>query len=152
VGENHDCSRHSRRTLRIARFADHALTPGALNSAVTQENIASTICRSGYTKTIRPPVRYTNALKAKQLRGMGSPHDYEEDHLVPLELGGHPSDPKNLWPEHWNGAFGAHTKDVLENKLHRLVCDHRITLKTAQEAIAQNWIVAYWLYVQRRNP
>ena len=25
--------------------------------------------------------------------------DYEEDHLIPLELGGAPRDPNNLWPE-----------------------------------------------------
>ena len=29
----------------------------------------------------------------------GSPSDYQEDHLVSLELGGHPTDPRNLWPE-----------------------------------------------------
>lgn len=135
---------------------DHALTPGARSAAVRQETIATTICVAGYSRSIRPSIRYTNALKARQLRNPRySNHvlsDYQEDHLIPLELGGHPSDAKNLWPEHLNGAWGARTKDNLENTLHRLVCDHRLTLKTAQDAIAGNWIAAYRLYVGRRNP
>jgi hypothetical protein len=136
---------------------DHTLTPGAINTAVTQDTIAKTICVSGYTTTIRPKVEYTNTLKAEQLRNPRYPSQnmalYEEDHLIPLELGGNPTDPKNLWPEHWNGAWGAHKKDRLENRLHRLVCplkkrDKRITLKTAQDAISGDWIMAYRMYVK----
>src|SRR5216683_2609243 len=46
-----------------------------------------------------------------------TPAHYEEDHLVSLELGGHPRDPRNLWPERWgtpahplthHGAFPSH--------------------------------------------
>jgi len=42
-------------------------TPGARYSKVTQATIATTICKSGWTKTIRPPASYTNALKKEQL-------------------------------------------------------------------------------------
>ncbi len=52
----------------------------------------------------------------KELHGASS--DYEEDHMLPLELGGHPTDPANLWPQSWDGENGAHAKDKLENKLH----------------------------------
>jgi hypothetical protein len=76
---------------------DPTLTPGAINSGVTQANIKSTICVRGYTKTIRPPARYTTALKRQQIKQYGFSDkklsDYEEDHLVSLELGGHPTDP-----------------------------------------------------------
>jgi hypothetical protein len=82
---------------------DPARTPGALNPAVTQDTIGSTICVRGWTRTVRPPREYTSALKRQQIhvwgyedRRMG---DYEEDHLVPLDLGGSPTDPRNLWPE-----------------------------------------------------
>lgn len=34
----------------------HSATPGAIDPIVTQENIGSTICVVGYTKTVRPPV------------------------------------------------------------------------------------------------
>ena len=131
------------------------VTPGAINPSVTQSNIGSTICVLGFTKTIRPPVSYTTGLKKSQLRtlpysGYGSTDTklFEEDHLIPLELGGHPTDPKNLWPEPWSAPYGARLKDSLENKLHLLVCSHQITLRVAQKAIATDWYLAYKRYVQ----
>ena len=39
----------------------HEFTPGAIDPRVTQSNIRSTICRRGYTKSVRPPFEYTNA-------------------------------------------------------------------------------------------
>jgi hypothetical protein len=74
---------------------DHARTPGAINPAVTQANIRGTVCISGYTKTIRPSTAYTEELKKRQMRELGLPgtsHDYHEDHVVPLCVGGHPSE------------------------------------------------------------
>jgi hypothetical protein len=131
----------------------HSLTPGATDPAVTQQNIASTICVVGYTKTVRPPVSYTNALKFKQLSGSygryGSTNMklFEEDHLIPLAVGGSPANPKNLWPEPWEGATGARKKDVLELKMHLMVCAHKITLKAAQAVFATNWYQGYLKYV-----
>ena len=81
----------SRRANAI--LADPVRTPGVLNADVTQANIRSTICRHGWTDTIRPPVSYTNPLKARQMRKYGetgSLSDYQEDHLISLELGGNP--------------------------------------------------------------
>ncbi|HEV2562352.1 MAG TPA: DUF3761 domain-containing protein [Rhizomicrobium sp.] len=134
-------------------FGSHALpdsrvTPGSTNPNVTQFNIQETICVPGYTKTIRPPARYTSRLKREQLTGYADRRmrDYEEDHLIPLELGGSPTDPRNLWPEPRGGPWGARTKDRLENTLHRLVCEDRVPLATAQHAIATDWIAAYERY------
>lgn len=133
---------------------DSSVTPGALNPNVTQANIASTICTLGFTSKIRPPASYTTKLKRQQLRtapysryGSTSTKLFEEDHLISLELGGAPYDPKNLWPEPWGGATGARTKDKLENTLHALVCAHQITLSEAQIAIATNWYAAYLKFV-----
>ncbi len=128
-------------------------TPGATNPAVSQGNIRSTICVSGFTATIRPPASYTNALKAKQLKaGLGvagytKSSQYEEDHLISLEIGGAPRDPKNLWPEPRFGTASASRKDTLENKLHALVCSGKLTLIAAQHAIATNWEIAYRTYI-----
>lgn len=117
--------------------------PGAVNPDVTQANIQRTICVSGYTKTIRPKASYTNKLKLQQMKQFhlsGSPKDFEEDHLISLEIGGHPTDPKNLWPEPWEGTYGARKKDACENKLHKMVCNGQISLKAAQYYISHNWI------------
>jgi hypothetical protein len=124
--------------------------PGVVNRAVTQENIGRTICVKGWTKTIRPRASYTNKLKSSQMAALGltgDPHAYEEDHLISLEIGGHPTDPNNLWPEPWDGPFGARRKDVLETKLKRLVCAGKLPLVDAQIAILTNWMAAYRKYV-----
>ena len=114
---------------------NYAPPPGALNPQVTQSNISVTICRPGWTRTIRPPVRYTNALKLTQMKERhlpGAPSSYELDHYLPLELGGHPTNPLNLWPELWSQA---RVKDKWENALNRAVCALRMSLRAAQEKI-----------------
>jgi hypothetical protein len=119
------------------------ITPGALNKDVTQENISTTICKSGWTATIRPTVTYTNKLKEEQLKttylfytkiGGTEMSAYEEDHLISLQLGGDPKDPKNLFPQPYAGN-NARKKDVVETALKRLVCSDTIKLKDAQKAI-----------------
>lgn len=100
------------------------------------------LCTPGYTATVRPPTSYTTALKIRQMqqwRLPGKPADYEEDHLVPLELGGDPRSEVNLWPEPWNGSQGAHTKDREEHALHRAVCAGTLDLATAQTKIVADW-------------
>jgi hypothetical protein len=116
-----------------AVLADPVRTPGVVNPEVTQANIDSTICTRGWTRTIRPPVEYTNALKVRQMRAYGesgSPSDYQEDHLVSLELGGHPTDPRNLWPEPYPRASAV---DQIENELNAKVCGGSLSLADAQE-------------------
>lgn len=111
------------------------ITPGRLNSKVRQSTIKKTICRSGWTKGIRPAVSYTNGLKVKQMvlyGETGSPSEYEEDHFIPLELGGAPRNPKNLWPE---PRSQSKLSDPLENQLQRKVCKHIMTLKKARATI-----------------
>ena len=132
---------------------DPRITPGALNPAVRQDNIHETICIRGYSRSIRPSENYTERLKRLGIRRYGygdrQLRDYEEDHLVSLELGGSPTDPRNLWPEphHVIGGWGSYAKDRLENRLHGLVCRGRVPLAQAQRAIASDWIAAYRRYV-----
>ena len=38
------------------RLPDRRCTPGAIDPAVTQADIQSTICVTGYADTVRPPV------------------------------------------------------------------------------------------------
>jgi hypothetical protein len=114
-------------------LADPVRTPGVLNPDVTQADIRSTICRHGWTATIRPPVSYTNALKQKQMRQYGetgSRSDYQEDHLISLELGGNPTDPRNLWPEPYPRAS---EMDRIENQLNDQICSGQLTLAEAQQ-------------------
>ncbi len=115
-----------------AVVASWTRTPGALNQDVTQATIRSTICRHGWTRTVRPPVSYTNALKLRQLSEYGlrgPPSHFQEDHLISLELGGDPVDPRNLWPEPYPRAAAV---DQIEDELNRKVCDGSLSLAAAQ--------------------
>ena len=106
--------------------------PGVLNPDVTQATIGSTICVHGWTSTIRPPQSYTDALKRKQMRAYGESgpmSGYQEDHLISLELGGNPTDPRNLWPEPYPRAGDV---DRIENELNGEVCSGKLTLADAQ--------------------
>lgn len=130
------------------------VTPGAVDESITQENIKSTICVVGYTKTVRPPVSYTGALKAKQLRSTYKRYnntnnkDFEEDHLIPLSIGGSPKSVLNLWPQPYYDTKGAYLKDKVELKLHSLVCNGKVSLVEAQRAIAVDWYAAYIKYMK----
>jgi hypothetical protein len=109
-------------------------TPGVRYSQVTQATIGKTVCVNGWTKTIRPPASYTNALKRAQLAEWHyadqNPSHYEEDHLISLELGGAPRAKKNLWPEpHSQSA----KSDPRENVWHKQLCAGKLTLGQAQK-------------------
>jgi hypothetical protein len=139
---------------RLPGEPDPALTPGALNPAVTQATIDSTICVSGWTTTIRPSESFTNELKVEQIVQYGysdtSTASYEEDHLISLELGGAPADARNLWPEPYTDSLsdgrptGAHSKDSFETKLKTEVCAGTMTLAQAQSEIGDHWVHAYY--------
>ena len=174
-------------------YPDPLRTPGATNPRVTQQNIRDNICNSYWsTKSIRPPAEYTSKLKKKQLREYGdivhqtraqlinpntgkvdttrcvahsdNPACYEEDHLISLEDGGDPIDPRNLWPEPYNSRLGrvimgAHQKDVVEAFIHDEICydipnskktsyiqaTTSITLKRGQQILAGDWYACYEL-------
>jgi hypothetical protein len=117
--------------------ANPALTPGPLNPDVTQATIGSTICVSGWTKTVRPPSSYTHALELRQLREYGESgptSNFQEDHFISLELGGAPTDPRNLWPEPQPRASEV---DKIENQLNDEVCSGQITLAEGQRREAE---------------
>ncbi|MDQ6745298.1 MAG: hypothetical protein M3Z27_04685 [Actinomycetota bacterium] len=122
---------------------DPRCTPGAVDRRVTQADIHSTICRRGYTRRVRPPEAVTRVEKRASMVAYGdsgSSRRYEYDHLIPLELGGAPNDPRNLWPE---PGRTPNPKDALEDRLRRQVCDGVLPLGAARHQIARDWVAAY---------
>lgn len=94
-----------------------------------------------HTGTVRDVELSTKKQVCAEYGQTGCPsHDFEIDHLISIELGGS-NDIKNLWPQPVDarGVVGFHTKDVLENALHREVCSGTISLKAAQAGIAKDW-------------
>jgi hypothetical protein len=109
------------------------------------------LCDDSFTtKSIRPPTSYTTPLKLQKMKQYGitgSPDLVELDHLQPIEDLGDPRDPNNLWPQYWylnvNGFDeGAHTKDRLENQVHKLLCDGSITPKQVNLCFT-DWVTCY---------
>jgi hypothetical protein len=124
--------RHHGPSNAVVVRASWSRTPGVVNPDVTEVNLRDTVCKRGWTRTVRPPTSYTNALKLLQLRAYGlrgPPSAFQEDHLISLELGGNPTDPRNLWPEPYPRA--SHV-DQIENALNRQVCTGQLTLAAAQ--------------------
>jgi hypothetical protein len=109
--------------------------------------------RSRLDHTIRPPKEYIEQLKREQIREYGYQdhrlRDYEEDHLIPLNLGGAPMDPRNLWPQPRRPADGwtAEMKHNLEAAFVRQFCSRQVPLDVARRAIAQNWHETYRRFV-----
>ena len=124
------------------------LTPGVV---VTRD--AAAVCRPGYATSVRPEGALWRRLKDESYDRYGLPRGhrssidehgvrhaaYEVDHLVPLELGGSPTDIRNIWPQ---PMAAAKQKDEVENELHDLVCSGRMSLSLAQSAIARDWKTA----------
>jgi len=137
-----------------ASLPNRGQTPGVTDVSVSQANIDQTICVPGYAKSVRPAYAFTGPLKRRLMRARHPGESfrlYELDHLIPLSIGGAPSDPHNLWLEPWTGQNNAADKDALEFVLWRLVCRHEVPLATAQGAIASNWIAAYQRYATPEN-
>lgn len=111
-----------------------------LNLEVTQSNIATTICQSGWTKTVRPYVGTMKTIKAEMLAAIGEPierrNQFELDHKIPLALGGAVIDRRNLVLQPIDEA---REKDAIEACLSSLVCQGKIDLEDAQTAIWEDW-------------
>lgn len=143
---------HYRYTPAGEPLPDPRCTPGAISPKVTQDKdtLSSTVCRAGYTKSIRPAGYITRAEKlanAQSYSFTGDMADAEYDHLVSLVLGGDPNDPRNLWieppsPGHKPTDGVNNPKDIVENKLSAAVCSGRVPLAAAQNAIATDWTTA----------
>ena len=151
---------HYRHTAAGQPLPDVHCTPGARNPKVTQTTLAATICKSGYTTSIRPPTSVTDkekAANAKSYRYTGSLTQAEYDHFLPLELGGDPNDRRNLWveppsPKHTTSQGVSNPKDGVEASLKAMVC-HYVKLKSHHQGTAtsylplsraQNLIVTDW--------
>lgn len=128
--------------------------PGAIDPAVTQENIDRTICRPGYARSARPAYSITGPYKRRLMDVLHpgeSMADYELDHLIPISIGGAPFNEQDLWLQPRKGRANAKDKNDLAYVLWRLVCRHEVPLAAAQKAISQNWIAAYRTYATPEN-
>ncbi|HEX2865189.1 MAG TPA: excalibur calcium-binding domain-containing protein, partial [Deinococcales bacterium] len=114
---------------------------------------AKVVCVPGYSAKVRNvPQSLKDVVYARYGLARHAPGAFEVDHLISLELGGSNS-LRNLWPQAYGTSpWNARGKDALENRLHALACGGKISLRTAQQAIATDWIAAYRQYVSPNPP
>jgi len=124
---------------------DRALTPGVVASAD-----AAIICAPGYDRQTRPSAAEQAHNKALILEryGIARQHgnQYEDDHLIPICLGGDPHALENQWAQPWPAA---HKKDEVEAAACRHVCATlrasgpdaaNLLLHQLQAAFAHDWM------------
>lgn len=126
-----------------ARAQDTAM----LDSRVTQQSLADTICRPDYVERVSPPLDSRMTYRAQLLEKGGidpeDSHHYALDHRVPILLGGSPDASANLTLLPWSGLDGERRKDRLAVMLKRCVCGGKMALGTAQAVITGNWPAQY---------
>jgi hypothetical protein len=138
--QNPDAECHYRGLL-----PDPVCSPGLANPEVTQDNIDETICIPGWTDSIRPDTSYTNPLKAEIMQAYGIPveqiSEYRLDHIVPLSGGGHPTDPRNFYPQPEEDSYD---KDYVEREINDAICEEPplISLNEAVRRMATDWTTA----------
>jgi hypothetical protein len=127
--------------LATGALPERRCSPGAYYSGLTKAVLCSRTFRTTAIRNV--PTAAKHAVEREY--GM-LPKSYgrslEIDHIVSLELGGS-NDVANLFPEKLDAHPGYKAKDKLENKLHDLVCEGKMTLAAAQRQIAANWITPY---------
>lgn len=97
------------------------LVAAQINVQVQQSNVDKTVCRPGWSTAYRK----AHPLHVPAKRG------YVRDHKVSIELGGTSSN-ANI---QYQTIVDGHEKDLEEDRLHKLVCSHKMPLATAQKQI-----------------
>jgi hypothetical protein len=110
-------------------------TPGATDPKATAKKLCDPNFHTGTVRNV------TESEKKAVCREYGITSGcpgkgYEIDHLISLEIGG-ANDISNLWPQ---PAPSYHVKDVLENRLHKEVCQGDMSLEQAQTCISVDWV------------
>ncbi len=123
------------------------LTPGAARFISTDE-----LCASKYSDDARAVPTEIRQRVFQEYGMPGKSHSFELDYLISPELGG-TDDISNLWPEPAaSTVWNMQAKDALENRLRQMVCRGNISLTTAQQDLATDWISAYKKYFHTTQP
>lgn len=126
---------------RRGQEPDRRCSPGGYYSGLTTAVICSSTFRTGTIRNVPESEKFAVEREyGMTARAYG--RTIEIDHIVPLELGGS-NDIANLFPEPGSGQDSYHVKDQLENRAHDTVCAGRLSLRSAQLAMAVDWEALY---------
>lgn len=122
-----------------AVLPDPKVTPGMIEADLVVARLCDPSFHTGTVRNV-PESEKRDACREYGIADGCPGKGYELDHLISIELGGS-NDIQNLWPQPADapGLIGYHTKDVVENRAHRAVCDGKLTLAQAQAGIRTDW-------------
>ena len=113
---------------------------------INRQDICTTL-----TSTIR---NVPQSLKTKiYLRDHGDltkTKDYEVDHRIALSSGGS-NDISNLKLQSYLGKCNAHHKDILEVRIHSLICKGILTIPKAQDYLYNRWEIGYTTFIDKNG-
>lgn len=141
--------------LLLALVAAHPPNVAAtLNPDVTPDTLGQTICRPGYSDTVRPSTSYTNPIKFRLMEQSGITREdakaWALDHRLAIGLGGHPRalDNLQLLTRTENSR-----KSRIEAKMICYVCTGALPLHQAQAEVLEDWRAAYhrWAPIKCRR-
>jgi hypothetical protein len=126
-----------------ALSADPSCAPGKLAPAVAA-NIEHTVCNAAWvsaTSRLQPPPS-AQALDKLVIEYQlpGNPVTYTPARVIPVEDGGSPTSPLNLYPLPLNGFGGQRTRTAVAEQLHDEICSHRITIAQATKTLEGDWL------------
>ncbi len=119
---------------------DPRLTPGV----VATTNSAAVCQQSKHVPRISPTnplislTEQDTIFKAYRISPTASKH-YALDFLIPLQLGG-ATTPANVWPMSTTKGVGFTEKQLLNVRMHILVCHGEMPLTEAQKLMADDWV------------
>jgi hypothetical protein len=156
-----------RRALPAALLVSATLAAAQVgNPLVTPVTVAKTVCnkttsvqpdgKPGLTwvQLQTPPAHYLQPIKSKHFFALTPEQlkadsaiaghevtiaDYEVDHIWPVEVGGHPYDPKNMRLLLVQGPSGARAKSQVEKKVQAKLCAGTLTLEQATACFKGDW-------------
>lgn len=124
------------------------LTPGAVRvMAVGEICVASDDDLDPAVPTETQQAVFAEYHVPQQQRGK----QFQVDYLINPQLGG-TAEIRNLWPQPYTTVWNAQAKDMLEKRLHRLVCNGAMTLEQAQQELAGDWIASYQREFKTQTP
>jgi hypothetical protein len=121
--------------------SDHSCAPGALDRAVIGRT-AQTVCNPTWVASAsraRLP-RATQARLVIEYQLPGPLSTYVIARVVPIEDGGSPTNPRNLYLLPLNGWGGERTQAVVANQLRNQICAHKLTVGEAAKTLEGNWL------------
>lgn len=132
--------------LFLLSFSVLADIPKEAVRTINKQDICTTL-----TSTIR---NVSQSLKKKvYLRDHGDftkKGMYEVDHRIALGSGGS-NDISNLKLQSYFGKCNAHHKDVLEVRIHSLICKGKLTVPKAQDYLYNNWETGYTTFIDKNG-